>query len=63
MLRVFNSINARFDLGEVVYFHFGEIKVFPSEKSQAPYGKVTRRISPESVEVELFQKEIATTHE
>lgn len=60
MKRIFNSVNARFDLGELVYFHFGEIKSFPKDKSQEALGKVIRRISPESVEVELFQKDCFT---
>lgn len=60
MKRIFNCVNARLDLGEVVYYHYGEIKNFPQYRSQESYGRVIRRISPESVEVELFQKD---THE
>ena len=57
MKRIFNCINARFDLGEIVYYHYGEIKSYPKDRFQKAYGKVVRRISPESVEVELFQKD------
>lgn len=57
MKRIFNSVNSRFNLGEIVYYHYGEIKSFPKDKSQEAIGKVIRRISPESVEVEFFQKD------
>ena len=55
--RIFNSVNMRFRVGELVFWHSGEVKLFPVNKNQEAYGKISRVISPVSVEVQLFQKE------
>lgn len=54
MKKLFNSKNMRFLIGDLVYYHSGEIKSFPVEAFQEPFGKVVSVISPESVEVKVF---------
>lgn len=56
MKRVFNSINARFEINELIYFHSGEIKSFPSQSFDKPFGRAIRRVSESEVEVEIFLK-------
>lgn len=40
MYKFFNSINSRFLKGDLVYWHFGEIKGFPLNSFDKPYGIV-----------------------
>ena len=56
MYKTFNAINGRFLKGDIVYWHFGEIKLFPQNRFDKAYGVVESNQDGDEVKVRICQQ-------